>query len=65
MANTVDLVVGSIVGILGVLIFAEFLAAINTSNLSTAAASLLDIFDLVLIGGLILSILIGAFVMRR
>lgn len=51
--------VGMIVGILVLIIFVEFYAGANKTNISTSATNVLDLADLVLAAGIIIPPLVG------
>lgn len=58
--------IGAIVGIIGIIIFAEVYAGLNTATVSTSATNLLDLVDLLLAAVLVIGIVaLLAFVGRR
>ncbi len=54
--NVAGAAVAAIVGIIGIIIFAEVYAGLNTSNVSGSAVSLLNLTDLLLAAVLIIGI---------
>ena len=63
--NVILMVVSSIVLVLGVVIYANFRAALNTSTLSSNVVGIIDLIPLVLVGGGILGLLLSAFQFGR
>jgi hypothetical protein len=59
--NVILMVVSSLILVLGVVILGYFLAAINTSVLSASVVSIINLIPLVLVGGGMIGILVGAF----
>lgn len=57
--------IGAIVGVIGIIIFAEVFAGLNTAQVSTSAINLLNLVDLLLAAVLIIGIVaLLAFVRR-
>lgn len=54
--NVAGAAVSAIVGIIGIIIFAEVYAGLNTSSVSSSAVSLLNLTDLLLAAVLIIGI---------
>lgn len=64
--NVAGAAIGAIVGIIGIIIFAEVYAGLNTTQVSTSATNLLDLVDLLLAAVLVIGIVaLLAFVGRR
>ena len=64
--NVAGLAVGAIVGILALIIFVEFYASANKTNISTGAQNILDLADLIIAGVIIIGLLAGlTFAFRR
>lgn len=58
-ANFIGLGVTAIVGVLVIIIFAEFYAGANTTNISSGAQNVLDLTDLILAGAIAIFLLGG------
>jgi len=54
--NVAGAPVAAIVGVIGIIIYAEVYAGLNTTNVSTSAVSLLNLTDLLLAAVLIIGI---------
>lgn len=54
--NVAAAAISAIVGIIGIIIFAEVYAGLNTANVSTSAVSLLNLTDLILAAVLIIGV---------
>lgn len=53
--------IGAIVGVIGILIFAQVFGALNTAALSTGAVALLNLVDLLLAAVLVVGIVVLGF----
>ena len=53
--------IGAIVGVIGILIFAEVFGALNTAALSTGSVALLNLVDLLLAAVLVVGIVVLGF----
>jgi len=54
--NVAAAAIGAIIGVIGIIIFAEVYAGLNTETISTSAENLLDLVDLLLAAVLIIGI---------
>jgi len=54
--NVAGAAISAIVGIIGIIIFAEVYAGLNTTNVSSSAVSLLNLTDLILAAVLIIGV---------
>lgn len=61
MASVLDASIAAILGLIGIIIFANVYAAMNTSMLSAAVIGLLGLVTLILSSVLIIRIVIGGF----
>ena len=64
--NVAGLAVSAIVGILALIIFVEFYASANKTNISSGAQNILNLADLIIAGVIIIGLLAGlTFAFRR
>jgi len=54
--NVAGAAISAIIGIIGIIIFAEVYAGLNTTNVSSGAVSLLNLTDLILAAVLIIGV---------
>lgn len=62
--NVAGLAISAVIGIIGIVIFVDIYAGLNTDNISSSAATLLNLVDLLLAAALIIGI-IGYFAIGR
>jgi len=56
--NVAGAAIGAIIGVIGIIIFAEVYAGLNTDQVSTSSTNLLDLVDLLLAAVLIIGIVL-------